>query len=89
MPWADRPEYSHLTTSDRLRTAIATSGFEIEQWNDLTGQAAAMMQTLLGLPPSPVGLHAFVPNFAVKARNLTAALADGRLRAIQGIARAV
>jgi hypothetical protein len=38
MPWADRPEYSHLTTPDRLRTAIETSGFEIEQWNDLTAQ---------------------------------------------------
>ena len=89
VPWADRPEYSHLTTSDRLRTAIATSGFEIEQWNDLTGQAAAMMQTLLTLPPSPIGLQAFVPNFESKAKNLTAALADGRLRAIQGLARAI
>jgi len=89
VPWADRPEYSHLATSDRLRTAIETSGFEIEQWNDLTGQAAAMMQTLLSLPPSPIGLKAFVPNFESKAKNLTAALADGRLRAIQGIARAV
>lgn len=89
VPWADRPEYSHLTTSDRLRTAIATSGFEIEQWNDLTGQAAAMMQTLLTLPPSPIGLQAFVPGFEPKAKNLTAALADGRLRAIQGLARAI
>ena len=88
VPWADRPEYSHLTTSDRLRSAIGASGFEIEQWHDLTGQAAAMMQTLLTLPPSPIGLQAFVPNFAVKAANLTAALADGRLRTIQGIARA-
>jgi len=89
VPWADRPEYSHLTTSDRLRTAIGTSGFEIEQWNDLTGQAAAMMQTLLTLPPSPIGLQAFVPDFASKAKNLTAALANGRLRAVQGVARAV
>jgi hypothetical protein len=89
VPWADRPEYSYLTTPDRLRTAIATSGFEIEQWNDLTGQAAATMQALLTLPPSPIGLQAFVPNFESKAQNLTAALADGRLRAIQGIARAV
>jgi sarcosine/dimethylglycine N-methyltransferase len=88
VPWADRPEYSHLTTSDRLRMAIATSGFEIEQWNDLTGQAAPMMQTLLTLPPSPIGLQAFVPRFEAKAKNLTAALADGRLRAIQGLARA-
>jgi len=89
VPWADRPEYSHLTTSDRLRTAIEASGFEIEQWNDLTDQAAALMQTLLTLPPSPIGLQAFVPDFESKARNLTAALADGRLRAVQGIARAV
>ena len=89
VPWADRPEYSYLTTSDRLRAAIATSGFEIEQWNDLTAQAAAMMQTLLTLPPSPIGLQAFVPDFESKASNLTAALADGRLRAVQGLARAV
>jgi sarcosine/dimethylglycine N-methyltransferase len=89
LPWADRPEYSHLATPDRLGTAIAAAGFEIEQWNDLTGQAAAMMQTLLTSPPSPIGLQAFVPGFKSKAKNLTAALADGRLRAVQGIARAI
>ena len=89
VPWADRPEYSHLTTAGRLRTAIATAGFEIERWNDLTGQAAAVMQALLTLPPSPIGLQAFVPGFESKAKNLTAALADGRLRAVQGLARAV
>jgi sarcosine/dimethylglycine N-methyltransferase len=89
VPWADRPEYSHMTTSGRLRTAIETAGLEIEQWNDLTDQAAATMQTLLTLPASPVGLQAFVPNFESKAKNLTAALADGRLRAVQGIARAI
>ena len=89
MPRADRPEYSCLTTPDRLRTAIETSGFEIEQWNDLIGHAAATMQALLTLPPSPIGLQAFVPDFEPKAKNLTTALADGRLRAVQGIARAV
>jgi sarcosine/dimethylglycine N-methyltransferase len=89
MPWADRPEYSHLTTPDHLRTAIETSGFEIEHWNDLTDQAAPMMQTLLALPPTPIGLQAFVPDFERKAKNLTTALADGRLRAVQGVARAV
>ena len=89
VPWADRPEFSHLTTPDRLRTAIETAGFEIDQWNDLTGPAATMMQTLLTLPPSTIGLQAFVPGFESKATNLTAALADGRLRAIQGLARTV
>ncbi len=84
-----RHPYSYLTTPGRLRTAIETSGFEIEQWNDLTGHAAATMQALLTLPPSPIGLQAFVPDFESKAKNLTTALADGRLRAVQGIARAV
>jgi len=89
VPWADRPEYSHLTTPDRLRAVIETSGFEIEQWNDLTDGAAATMQALRMLPPSPIGLQAFVPNFESKAKNLTSALADGRLRAVQGLARAI
>jgi hypothetical protein len=42
----------------------------------------------LASPPSLLGLHTFVADFDVKAQNLTQALADGRLRAIQAIARA-
>jgi SAM-dependent methyltransferase len=88
LPWADHPGLSHLATADRLRALIESSGFTIEHWNDLTDQASTTMQTLLTLPPGPLGLHAFVPDFAQKAKNLTQALADGRLRAVQGIARA-
>jgi sarcosine/dimethylglycine N-methyltransferase len=87
LPWADEPELSHLATSEQLRATIESSGFAIERWNDLSDWAASMMQTLLALPPNPLGLHAFVADFAEKVKNLTAALADGRLRAIQGIAR--
>jgi sarcosine/dimethylglycine N-methyltransferase len=89
LPWADHPTGSHLTTSDQLRAVVKSAGFAIEHWNDLTGQATAMMQTFLTLPPNPLGLHAFVTDFAQKAKNLTLALADGRLRAIQGVARAI
>ncbi|MGH3552102.1 MAG: class I SAM-dependent methyltransferase [Mycobacterium sp.] len=89
LPWADQPGLSHLVTSDELRAVVESAGFVVEHWNDLTDQAASMMQTLLTLPPNPLGLHAFVPQFAAKAQNLTQGLADGRLRAIQGIARAV
>jgi sarcosine/dimethylglycine N-methyltransferase len=88
LPWADQPELSHLATPEQLRATIESSGFVIERWSDLSDQAASMMQTLLTLPPNPLGLHAFVTDFAEKAKNLTAALVDGRLRAIQGIARA-
>jgi sarcosine/dimethylglycine N-methyltransferase len=89
LPWADVAGLNHLAASDRLRDVIESSGFAIERWNDLSNQAAATMQTLLALPPSPLGLHAFVTGFAEKAKNLTRALADGRLRVIQAVARAV
>ncbi|MBV9350138.1 MAG: class I SAM-dependent methyltransferase [Mycobacterium sp.] len=89
LPWADEPTGSHLITSDQLRAVVASAGFAIDHWNDLTDQATAMMQTFLTLPPNPLGLHTFVTHFAQKAKNLTRALADGRLRAIQGVARAI
>jgi SAM-dependent methyltransferase len=88
LPWADEPDRSHLVVAERLRTTIERAGFAIDRWADLTEDAVALMQALLALPGNPLGLHAFVPDFEAKAKNLTAALADGRLRAIQGIARA-
>ncbi len=88
LPWADQPTCSHLATPDNLRAAVESAGFAIEHWNDLTDQAATLMQAVLKQPPSPLGLHAFVSDFGRKAENLTHALADGRLRAIQCIGRA-
>ena len=88
-PWADDPGLSYLTTSDRLRTVVASAGFAIDHWNDLTDEASATMQALLALPRGPLGLHAFVPEFTEKVENLVRGLADGRLRAVRVIARAI
>jgi sarcosine/dimethylglycine N-methyltransferase len=88
LPWADQPAHSHLVTPDELRAVVESAGFAIEHWNDLTDQAATLMQAVLAQPAGPLGLHAFVTDFTRKAENLTRALADGRLRAIQGVARA-
>jgi sarcosine/dimethylglycine N-methyltransferase len=88
LPWADQSSRSHLAAPDQLRAVIESAGFAVEVWNDLTEEAAALMQALLALPAKPLGLHAFVADFDTKAKNLTSALADGRLRAIQGVARA-
>ena len=87
LPWADQPELSHLVSPGQLRAAIESAGFTIEHWNDLTGPAAELMTAVLSRPPGPLGLHAFVENFAVKAANLTQAL-SARLRVIQGVALA-
>jgi SAM-dependent methyltransferase len=89
LPWADDAARSHLATPDQLRALVESAGFAIEHWNDLTDQAAAFMQTLLAQPRDPLGLHAFVTDFKRKVENLTQALADGRLRAIQAVVRAV
>jgi SAM-dependent methyltransferase len=88
LPWADDSRLSHLVDPDKLSGIVEASGFEIEQWNDLTEQASTTMQTILAMPPNPLGPHAFNTNFGEKMKNLTIALSDGRLRAIQGIARA-
>jgi SAM-dependent methyltransferase len=86
LPWADHPARSHLATPAGLRATIASAGFTVSRWTDLTDQAAVLMQAVIARPAGPLGLHAFVPDFAAKAGNLTRALAAGRLRVIQAIA---
>jgi SAM-dependent methyltransferase len=89
LPWADHRTRSHLATPDELRAVVESAGFAVEHWNDLTEHAAALMQALLDQPANPLGLHAFVTDFRRKFENLTQALTDGRLRAIQAVARAI
>lgn len=86
LPWADQPVRSHLVSAMELRATVTAAGFTIDHWADLTDQAVAVMRALLSRPPAPLGLHAFVPGFALKAANYTEGLAAGRLRVIQAIA---
>ncbi len=88
LPWADHPELNHLVSADQLRAVIDAAGFTVVHWNDLTEQAATLMETFLSAPPGPLGLHTFIDNFAEKGNNLTRGLSSGRLRGIQGVAQA-
>ncbi|BBZ73701.1 SAM-dependent methyltransferase [Mycobacterium paraseoulense] len=87
LPWADHPGRSKLVGPNELRAAVESAGFAVEHWNDLTDQAASVMRAILAQPANPLGLHAFVTDFQRKADNLTQALADGRLRAVQAVCR--
>jgi sarcosine/dimethylglycine N-methyltransferase len=87
LPWADQPELSHLASPDELRSLIETAGFNLVHWNDLTEQAASLMESFLSAPRAPLVLHTFIDNFAEKADNLTRGLSSGRLRVIQGVAQ--
>jgi SAM-dependent methyltransferase len=88
LPWADHAARSHLVTPAELRAVVESAGFAVVAWSDLTDQAAELMRAILAQPAGPLGLHAFVTDFARKADNLTQALADGRLRAIQAVLEA-
>lgn len=85
LPWADEPARSHLVTPDELRALIESAGFAVERWADLSDQAGEVMRAIVSQPANPLGLQAFVTDFQPKVENLTRALADGRLRAIQGV----
>ncbi|TCN40727.1 ubiquinone/menaquinone biosynthesis C-methylase UbiE [Kribbella orskensis] len=85
LPWADGPDHTHLSTPAALRAAIETAGFTVKHWRDLTEEVGTMMRTMGSLPPSPLGLHAFVPNFRERVKNVSEALSDGSLQAIQAV----
>ena len=88
LPWADQPARSHILPAARLRATIEGAGFTIDHWADLTSEAGPLMRAVIARPPAPLGLHAFVPGFAVKVANLIEAMASGRLRVIQALALA-
>lgn len=85
LPWADRAELSHLVTPDRLRELVGDAGFEVGAWNDLTASSAEFMRALMNEPPSPLGLHVFVPDFALKIQTLIDNLEQDRTRLIQAV----
>jgi sarcosine/dimethylglycine N-methyltransferase len=88
LPWADQPGRSHVVPAAQLRAAIEGAGFAIDHWADLTGDAGLLMRSVISQPPAPLGLQAFVPDFAVKVTNLVEAMEAGRLRVIQAVALA-
>jgi hypothetical protein len=78
---------SHLVSVEQLRNTIEASGFEVTLWIDKTEEAVATMEIFLSAPPGPLGLQVFVDNFFEKANNLVRGLSNGRMRAVQAIAK--
>ncbi len=67
LPWADRPDRGHLAPPARLRAVIESADFVVEEWNDLTDQAADLMRAVLARAAGPLGLPAGVPAGAAEA----------------------
>lgn len=88
VPWADRPERSHLVTPQELQALLRNAGFEVVAWNDLSAVATEGMHAVLNAPAHPLGLHVFVPDLRTKVTNLVENLEDCRIRLIQAVLRA-
>lgn len=52
VPWATKPEHSHLVTRDALLPLLEGAGFRIEVWEDPTADMTDKMRALMGPPPS-------------------------------------
>ena len=89
VPWADRPELSHLVTPEALREILLSAGFEVAAWNDLSAPAAEFMSTVNAAGRPPIGIHLLVPDIAEKGPNIVANIRQNRIRLIQGVLLAV
>ena len=92
VPWACRPEDSHLVTSEELRPLLEKRGFAIESWKDTTDVALAWFTNVSkkiqqsGL--TPLGIHVLLgADFKVMAQNQRKNLEEGRIVLTQIVAR--
>ena len=92
VPWACRPEDSHLVTTEELRPLLEKSGFTIESWKDTTDVALTWFTNVSkkiqqsGL--TPLGIHVLLgADFKVMAQNQRKNLEEGRIVLTQIVAR--
>jgi SAM-dependent methyltransferase len=83
VPWATRPEHSHLVTRDDLRTLLEAAGFRIDVWDDPTDEMVEILRGMLAGPPpgsAPPVLHAslFIDDLRAKGASYFANMEQGR-----------
>ena len=92
MPWADTSATSFLVSPAAMRLDLATAGFEIITFTDLTDAILPAMraqrQKLAEGPPPALGLHVFRGSqMAAASANMARSLEDGRLRTVEAVVR--
>ena len=92
VPWACRPEDSHLVSTEELRPLLEKSGFIIKSWKDTTDIALAWFTNVSkkiqqsGL--TPLGIHVLLgADFKAMAQNQRKNLEEGRIALAQIVAK--
>lgn len=93
VPWADDERLSFLATADEVRRLVREAGFEEVVWEDATAEASAFFERVLSsataAAPAPLGLHVIVPDAGTKFANQVRNVAEGRIRLLRAVCRAV
>lgn len=94
VPWATKPEHSHLVTRDDLRRLLEAAGFRIDVWDDPTDEMVEVLRGMLAGPPpgaEPPALHAslFIDDLPTKATSYFLNMEQGRTALILAVCTAV
>jgi MPBQ/MSBQ methyltransferase len=89
VPWADTPSISFLATPQEAQSLVTSAGFELIQWEDRTQEAVEFFKAGAAARRPALGIQVYVPDLAVKSRNLVHNFENDRLRVSQAIFRAV
>jgi ubiquinone/menaquinone biosynthesis C-methylase UbiE len=93
VPWARRPEISHLLTGEAMAAALRQAGFQELAWADRTDLGIAWYREQAARVPAQapgLGLPVVMgPEFPGMFANLGRNLVEGRVRLVQTILRSV
>lgn len=87
VPWASRSDLSFLLPAAEIRACVREAGFRERAWQDVTAVSLAWLeQRLADGGPGPLGPQLLAGEVARPAfTNLRDALADGRVRVVEGV----
>lgn len=94
VPWATRPEHSHLVARDELRTMLEAAGFRIDVWDDPTAEMVEVLRRMLAAPPAgaePPLLHPslFIDDLPAKGAAYFANMEQGRTALVLAVCTAI
>ena len=92
VPWATRPEHSHLVSATTLRRSLEGAGFRIDTWDDPTEQMVSGMKAMMAAPPDPTQQFSpalFIDDIQTKGPNYLRNMDEGRTALALVVATAV
>jgi SAM-dependent methyltransferase len=94
VPWATKPEHSHLVARDALHGLLEKAGFRIEAWEDPTEEQVAILRQMMGPPPPgaqppPLTPRLYIDNTEAKMPNYFANIEQGRTSLVLAMCVAV